>query len=252
MRRMALRVGTRVFAGTTAALLLVVGLILGALPATAGPVSSSGGPDPQGVGLEVDVSGITSRSQVEADPGTAVAGGTLVVRGYGLVPFATYDVDLRSAYAPPVRLATVVALADGTFELSTRLPGSVRPGTHVVRVTDPATGTHLDTAGFEVAAATGPGTEPGGGPGGGPGSGSGPGGGPGTGPDPGAGPGGAELAATGPLLGAGGVQAGVPAAGDLAFTGATVEGVLAAAGALVVTGVVAVTGSRRRRRARTT
>lgn len=246
MRRMAPRVGTRVFAGTTAALLTVVGLILGALPATAGPVSSSGATDPQGVGLEVDVSGITSRSQVEADLGTAVAGGALVVRGYGLVPFATYDVDLRSAYAPPVRLATVVALADGTFELSTRLPGAVRPGTHVVRVTDPVTGTFLDTAGFEVSGPTGPGTEPGGGTG--PGGGSGPGGGPGTGPDPGARPGGAELAATGPLPGAGGVQAGVPAAGDLAFTGTAVVGVLAGAGALVVTGVVAVTGSRRRRR----
>ncbi|MDF2846386.1 MAG: hypothetical protein K0R97_368 [Oerskovia sp.] len=245
MRRIAPRVGTRVFAGTTAALLLVVGLVLGALPATAGPVSSSGTPDPQGVGLEVDVSGITSQSQVEADPGTAVAEGALVVRGYGLVPFATYDVDLRSAYAPPVRLATVVALADGTFELSTRLPGSVRPGTHVVRVTDPATGTYLDTAGFEVAGPKGPGTEPGGGPG----NGSGPGGGPGSGAGPGAGPGGAELAATGPLPGAGGVQAGIPAAGDLAFTGSTVVGVLAVAAASAVTGVVVVTGSRRRRRA---
>lgn len=247
MRRMAPRVGTRVFAGTTAAVLLVVGLILGALPATAGTVGSSGAPDPQGVGLEVDVSGITSRSQVEADPGTAVAGGTLVVRGYGLVPFVAYDVDLRSAYAPPVRLATVVALADGTFELSTRLPGSVRPGTHVVRVTDPATGASLDTAGFEVSGATVPGTEPGGGNGSGT-----DGGGPGAGPVPGAGPGGAELAATGPPPGAGGVQAGVPAAGDLAFTGATLVGALGAAGALVVTGVVAVTGARRRRRARST
>ncbi|MFF3064731.1 hypothetical protein ACFVQ3_09245 [Oerskovia sp. NPDC057915] len=235
------------FAVTTAAataLLLVVGLFLGALPATADPTGSSSAPDPQGVGIEVDVSGITSRSQVEAEPGAAVAGGVLIVRGYGLVPFATYDVDLRSADAPPVRLGTVVALADGTFELSTRLPDPVRPGTYFVRVTDPATGTYLDTVAFEVGAAV----EPGGGT-------------PGTtgGATPGAGagngPGGRELAATGPLPQRPGAGSGVEAEAEdgLAFTGTALAGTAAAAGALVVLGATVTAGvARRRRRSGTT
>ncbi|MHA7132065.1 hypothetical protein [Oerskovia turbata] len=220
--------------------LLSGALLLGAAPATASPGDPMGG-DSQGVGLQVDVSGVTSQSQVDADAEHAAPGRALGVRGSGLVPLTAYDVHLHSLQSEPVKLATVISLADGTFALSILLPDTTQPGTHFVRVTDPVTGVHLDTAAFEVAAAP---TAPGGADGG-------------ATPGPGTGTGSGEggLAATGPLdpqpiaVGEGRVEA--EGASGLAFTGAVVVGALAAAAALVVTGVVAVLGSRRRRRART-
>ncbi|GAA3227759.1 hypothetical protein ACFP63_15015 [Oerskovia jenensis] len=237
------RAAARPLVGTAGVSLLVVALLVGAAPATANPADPSGG-DPQGIGLQVDVSGVTSQSQVDVDAGNAVPGGALGVRGSGLVPLTPYDVHLHSAYAPPVRLATAISLADGTFGLSTLMPDTVQPGTHVVRVTDPVTGVYLDTAAFEVRAAP----EPGGGPGGTDPT-------PGVIPGTGAGSGSGErdLAATGPLPQRPATGAGVEAEGGLAFTGATLVGTVAAAGALVVTGAVVATGAaRRRRRARTT
>lgn len=241
------RAAARPLVGTAGVSLLVVALLVGAAPATANPADPSGG-DPQGVGLQVDVSGVTSQSQVDVDAGNAVPGGALGVRGSGLVPLTPYDVHLHSAYAPPVRLATAISLADGTFGLSTLMPDSVQPGTHVVRVTDPVTGVYLDTAAFEVRAAP----EPGGGPGG---TDPTPGVIPGAGAGAGSGSGERDLAATGPLPQRPAAGAGVEAEGEdgLAFTGATLVGTVAAAGALVVTGAVVATGAaRRRRRARTT
>ncbi|MBD7999985.1 hypothetical protein [Oerskovia gallyi] len=238
------RAGSRPLGGAAAASLLLGGLLLGTGPAAASAGSLTGDRDPQGVGLQVDVSGVTSQSQVEADAQGAVPGGALGVRGSGLVPLTPYDVHLHSAYAAPVRLATAISLADGTFGLSALLPGSVQPGTHFVRVTDPGTGGYLDTAPFEIGAPAEPGGSAGGAE-------------PGT----GAGPvvGGADdggLAATGPLdaepVAVGKVHLEADDAAGLAFTGAAVVGALAAAGALVVAGVVALTGARRRRRARTT
>jgi hypothetical protein len=218
--------------------LLAGSLLLGAPPATAIPGDPSGG-DPQSVGLQVDVSGVTSQSQVDADAENAVPGGALGVRGSGLVALTPYDVHLHSHYAPPAKLATVISLADGTFALSTLLPGTTQPGAHFVRVTDPVTGVHLDTAEFQVGAAVGPGETTGG-----------------TGAAPGAGNGGGpgELAATGPLAPRpAGPDAEADTSNGLAFTGATLAGTIAAAGALVVTGaVVATAATRRRRRARTT
>lgn len=221
--------------------LLAGGLLLSVAPATANPGDPSGG-DPQSVGLQVDVSGVTIQSQVDADAENAAPGGALGVRGSGLVPLTPYDVHLHSHYAPPAKLATVISLADGTFALSILLPGTTQPGAHFVRVTDPVTGVHLDTAEFPVGEAVAPGESTGGATGG-------------TGAAPGTGNGGGpgELAATGPL-------APRPAGPDveaetrgLAFTGATLAGTIAAAGALVVTGaVVATAATRRRRRARTT
>lgn len=233
MRYVDPRSGTRPFAGVVVTSLLVGGLCLGAVPAAATPEAAPGNGDQQAVGLHVGVSGITSQSQVEVGP-QVVAGGPLSVRGSALVPLVPYDVWLHSADAPPVRLGSVVSLADGTFELSTLLPAAAGPGTYFVRVSDPATGVFLDTATFEVGAAEEPG-----GPATGPGTGS------VTGPGTGSGSGTGGLAATGPLP-AGDRGTGTP--GRLAFTGVTLAGTLAAAGALVVTGVVVATGAARRRR----
>jgi hypothetical protein len=241
VRRVGPRAATRPFAGTAAATAFVGVLLLGPGTATASPDGPPQGGDPQSVGIQVDVSGVTSQSRVEVDARDVVVGGAVTVRGAGLVPLTPYDLHLHSAYAAPVRLATVISLADGTFELSTLLPETVAPGTHFVRVTDPVTGVHLDTAEFEVGAApalpggsTGETTPPG----------------PGTGNEDDGG-----LAPTGPLepepvpAGDGRVEAEGP--DGLAFTGTTLAVTLAAAGALAVTGAVLTTTAARRRRART-
>ena len=113
---------------------MVGGIVLGGLPAVAAPPVPVGDHGPEGVSLQVGITGITPLSVVDTVAENPVPGGTLVVRGQGFVPFVTYDVHLHST---PTFLGTVTARADGTIELVTTIPLSTLPGPHYVVVTDP-------------------------------------------------------------------------------------------------------------------
>ncbi len=194
---------------------MVGGIVLGGLPAVAAPPVPVGDHGPEGVSLQVGITGITPLSVVDTVAENPVPGGTLVVRGQGFVPFVTYDVHLHST---PTFLGTVTARADGTIELVTTIPLSTLPGPHYVVVTDPLSGASVRSASFDVRSAPGGGTDGSGGTGGG--------------------------TTTGNGTTAEGTSPGkVP--GPLASTGVTVVGTLAVAGALVAGGAAL-----RRRRTR--
>lgn len=207
------RAGARTFAGAVAGLVVAGGIVLGGLPAVAAPPVPVGDHGPEGVSLQVGITGITTLSAVDTVAENPVPGGTLVVRGQGFVPFVTYDVHLHST---PTFLGTVTARADGTIELVTTIPLSTVAGPHYVVVTDPVSGASVRSASFDVRSAVG-GTD-GGGTGGGTTTGNG-------------------------TTAEGGTPGKVP--GPLASTGVTVVGTLAIAGGLVAGGAAL-----RRRRTR--